>query len=346
MKVFYSEQQDRHAPAQFLLRGKLAPSPEGPVRAQTLMQALDTTDIVLVDPEQTDAQALRERLLRIHSDRYLNFLETIVEQWQQLPGASERVTPNVHPCGTASHYPSHPIGRAGWHLHDMACPLEPGSFDGIMASAASAQAAALAVLKGDASSYALCRPPGHHAGPERAGGFCFLNNTALAATVLRERFERVAIVDVDLHHGNGTQDIFWSRPDVWTGSVHVDPDEFYPFYWGAAAETGAGEGQGFNANYPLPLGADGNAFMSALDRLLKQMDEFDPGAIVIALGLDAHKDDPLAGMALETSDFKRIGQRLARLTRPVVLIQEGGYPTDSLAANLKEFLAGFQGSTD
>lgn len=343
MKCFYHEAQNDHAPRHFFLRGQPAPSPEQPVRAERLKAAIDATGAsLMLLPLLAEDALLHDRLARVHSQRYLSFLETVVERWRALPGASEVVAPNVHPCGHASYYPRHIVGQAGWHMHDMACPMEEGSYKGIIASATTAQVAAEAVLEGEAVSYALCRPPGHHAGPERGGGFCFLNNSALAATVLRERYERVAIVDVDLHHGNGTQDIFWNRNDVWTGSVHVDPADFYPFYWGAADEIGAGDGKGFNRNVPLPLGANGIEFLQALSRLLSALAEFKPQAIVIALGLDAHKDDPLAGMTLETEDFYRIGQRLAQVKGPKVIVQEGGYPTESLGDNLAAFLQGFR----
>ncbi|MBF8224020.1 histone deacetylase family protein [Halomonas sp. 328] len=341
MKLYYHPDQERHAPPTFLLRGAPAPSPEGPRRAELLSLGLAQAGLSLSAPAKADTPRLRERLGRIHSARYLDFLETIHARWQALPGAAELVAPNVHPCGGGHHYPRHPVGQAGWHLHDMACPIAAGSFHGILASAASAEAAAEAVLGGESAAYALCRPPGHHAGPERAGGFCFLNNSALAATVLRERFARVAIVDVDLHHGNGTQDIFYARGDVWTGSLHADPADFYPFFWGGADETGEGEGQGANLNLPLPLGSDGAVFLVALERLLAAMTEFRPQALVVALGLDAHKDDPLAGLSLETEDFRAIGARLAEIKLPTVLVQEGGYPTESLADNLHALMAGF-----
>lgn len=343
MRYFYSAQQDRHAPETFLLRGEPAPSPEGPVRAEALARAIGMTDGRLEAPDAQGTIRLRERLTRIHTPRYLSFLETIHARWQALPGAAERVAPNVHPTGGGRHYPEHPVGQAGWHMHDMACPIGADSFSGILASAASAEAAAEAVLGGDVAAYALCRPPGHHAGPERAGGFCFLNNSALAASVLRERYARVAIVDVDLHHGNGTQDIFYTRGDVWTGSVHADPSDFYPFFWGSAEERGEGEGWDCNRNIALPIGSDGTRFLMALDTLLHDMQAFAPEAIVVALGLDAHKDDPLAGLSLETADFTPIGARLAALDLPCVLVQEGGYPTVSLEHNLAAFLRGFSG---
>ncbi|SFH70085.1 histone deacetylase family protein [Modicisalibacter xianhensis] len=341
MQCFYSPAQDRHAPATFLLRGAPAPSPERPERAERLAEALGGLGLRLSSPASIDSPGLRQRLETIHTPRYLQFLETIHARWRAMPGAAELVAPNVHPAGGGHHYPEHPIGQAGWHLHDMACPIGADSFAGILASAASAEAAADAVKGGERAAYALCRPPGHHAGPERAGGFCFLNNAALAACILRERYARVAIVDVDLHHGNGTQDIFYARGDVWTGSLHADPSEFYPFFWGGADERGSGDGEGANLNIPLSIDSNGRGFIEALDRLLEGMAAFRPEALIVALGLDAHKDDPLAGLALDTEDFTPIGARLNALDLPTVLVQEGGYPTPSLGNNLAAFLRGF-----
>ncbi|WFM72870.1 histone deacetylase family protein [Halomonas sp. CKK8] len=341
MKLFYHPDQERHAPPTFLLRGRPVDSPEGPVRAELLTRGLASMGLSMTPPTEVDSGRLRDRLARIHAPRYLDFLETIHARWRELPDAAEIVAPNVHPCGGGHHYPRHPVGLVGWHMHDMACPMTADSFAGILASAASAEAAADAVLTGEPSAYALCRPPGHHAGPERAGGFCFLNNSALAATVLREHHERVAILDVDLHHGNGTQDIFYDRGDVWTGSLHADPADFYPFFWGGADEHGEGDGKGANVNLPLPLGSDGATFLATLDRLIERLAGFRPQALVVALGLDAHKDDPLAGLALETEDFTEIGRRLAAIDLPTVLVQEGGYPTAHLGDNLAAFLGGY-----
>ena len=340
MKIFHHPDQARHAPASFLLRGERAPSPEGPVRASMMLAALEEAGY-RVDQQVPDAGL--GPLLRVHSRRYLDFLETIHERWRALPGATDVVIPNVHPVGGGCQYPSHPVGQAGWHLHDMACPIGADSWPGIRASAWSAVAAARHVLAGADHAYALCRPPGHHAGPERAGGFCFINNTAVAAAELRTRFGRVAIADVDLHHGNGTQDAFYHRGDVWTGSLHAETDLFYPFFWGGAGETGSGAGAGCNLNIPLPLGSGGSVFLAALERLLEALHAFRPEAVVIALGLDAHKDDPLAGLTLESEDFVAVGARLRALRLPTVIVQEGGYPTAALGANLVRFLDGYCG---
>ncbi|HBP43014.1 MAG: histone deacetylase family protein [Vreelandella alkaliphila] len=349
MKCFYHPDQDYHAPPTFLLRGQPAPSPEGPVRAELLSKGLAAAGLSLTAPSETDSPMLRKRLEQIHTPRYLRFLETIYERWQALPNAAALVAPNVHPCGSASHYPSHPVGQAGWHLHDMACPLSETSFQGALASAATAVAATEEVMSGasladPSRAYALCRPPGHHAGPDNAGGFCLLNNAALAASVLREKFAKVAIIDVDLHHGNGTQDIFYSRRDVWTGSVHVDPSVFYPFFWGGVDEIGCEEGEGANVNLPLPLGSDGETYLNAVATLIEQLNRYQPEAVVVSLGLDVHKDDPLAGLSVETEAFVALGEQLSGLPYPTVVIQEGGYPTEQLSANLAAFMRGYQRS--
>ena len=198
------------------------------------------------------------------------------------------------------------------------------------------------VLAGDPVAYALCRPPGHHAFADMAGGFCFLNNSAIAAERLRSVHPRIAILDVDVHHGNGTQAIFYRRADVMTVSVHVDPRHYYPFFWGHAEERGEGEGEGFNVNVPLPLGTGDDDWLAALARTLPLLEAHAPGALVVALGLDAYKDDPLQGMNISTAGFARIAACIAELGLPTVLVQEGGYPQPQLGANLASFLGGFE----
>jgi acetoin utilization deacetylase AcuC-like enzyme len=175
-----------------------------------------------------------------------------------------------------------------------------------------------------------------------AGGFCYLNNAAIAAQSLRRRFERVAILDVDVHHGNGTQGIFYQRADVLTVSLHADPVRFYPFFWGHADERGSGLGLGYNLNIPLPRGSGDAPYLEALDAAIVRIRSFAPEALVVALGLDAHEDDPLAGLKVTSDGFARIGEAVARLAVPSVLLQEGGYLTPALGGNLVAFLGGFE----
>jgi acetoin utilization deacetylase AcuC-like enzyme len=278
----------------------------------------------------------------VHTADYLRFLETAHERWRVLPGAGPEVVPNIHPVRRGGGYPNSVVGQAGWHMADTACPLTAESWPAIRASANSAVHAAALVMAGAPAAYALCRPPGHHAYADMAGGFCYLNNTAIAAQQLRRSAARVAIVDVDLHHGNGTQGIFYARPDVLTVSVHAEPSGFYPFFWGYAEERGEGPGTGFNLNLPLALGSGDDEFLAALDRGLAAVRDFRPEALVVALGLDAFAGDPLAGLAVSTAGFGAIARRLAGLGLPSVLVQEGGYPTEELGRNLVAFLEGFE----
>lgn len=198
------------------------------------------------------------------------------------------------------------------------------------------------VMDGEDATYALCRPPGHHAYRDMAGGFCFLNNSAIAAAHLRQKHERVVILDVDVHHGNGTQGIFYARPDVYTISIHADPIAYYPFVWGYAHERGEGPGIGTNLNIPLAIGTGDDGYIQALDLARKAIEAFAPGALVIALGLDASEHDPLKGLAVTTPGFHRIGQAIAKMGLPTVFVQEGGYLSDILGANLTSVLAGFE----
>ncbi|MGB0609274.1 MAG: histone deacetylase family protein, partial [Paracoccaceae bacterium] len=188
------------------------------------------------------------------------------------------------------------------------------------------------------------RPPGHHAFADLAGGFCFLNNSAIAAERLRNRGFRPTILDVDVHHGNGTQGIFYSRHDVFTVSLHANPERFYPFFWGHYQEKGAGQGVGYNLNIPLERGTADEAYLQHLDLALKHIDDFGTDVIVVALGLDAFVDDPFKGLAISTQGFARIAKAIKALNRPTLLVQEGGYICDALADNLTSFLDVFAAS--
>ncbi|MDX1380097.1 MAG: histone deacetylase family protein, partial [Xanthomonadales bacterium] len=269
------------------------------------------------------------------------FLERAWERWSRIEGAAPSVTPNIHPDRREVGYPKSVVAQAGYHMSDASAPLADGSWYSILWSAWSAVHAARLLLDGEPAAYALCRPPGHHAFADMAGGFCYLNNAAIAAQLLRRQHPRVAILDVDLHHGNGTQAIFYRRGDVLTVSIHADPERFYPFFWGYANETGEQEGEDCNLNLPLPRGSGDDAFLAALDTAIHRVGAFDPGAVVVALGLDAFEGDPFGGLRVSTAGFGEIGRRVATLRRPTLLVQEGGYLCDDLGANLQQFLGGF-----
>jgi acetoin utilization deacetylase AcuC-like enzyme len=281
-------------------------------------------------------------LERVHSQEYLQFLEQSYGEWQTIEGAGPELMPSLRPVVTPTRAPRHILGRAGLHMMDFSCPITADTWKSARAAASTAITAADLALKGDRFVYALCRPPGHHAYADMCSGFCYLNNVALAAEHLRTVHEKVAILDIDAHHGNGTQAIFYERSDVLTVSLHANPLNFYPFYWGYPREKGANEGAGFNLNVPLAVGADDDAWLGALDEALGRITEFEPEALVVALGFDAHESDPLRGGAVTTDGFGEMARRIGSLGLPTVLVQEGGYATDSLSANLAAFLTAIE----
>jgi acetoin utilization deacetylase AcuC-like enzyme len=351
MQIVFSDAQLAHAPRRFLVRGDWQACPEKPERATLLLEALlqDPAGHDVIAPKWLTPATLSDAIAAVHDQRYLDFLRTAHQRWRELPGAADLVTPNIHPRSRRDGYPASIVGQAGFHMADTACPIGADTWDAAVASASSAIHAAQLVLDGRQAAYALCRPPGHHAYGDMAGGFCYLNNTAIAAQFLRQKAKRVAILDVDVHHGNGTQAIFYDRADVFTASIHADPASFYPFFWGYADETGNGDGLGYNHNMPLPLGSDDGVFLHALRATIDILRGFEPEVLVVALGLDAYIADPLAGLKVTTDGFHEIGRLIGAIKLPTVLVQEGGYPAPELGRNLLAVLAGFkvgQGTSD
>ncbi len=339
MKIVYSDKHAQHDPQTFFVRGTKQRSSEQPERATRLLSAATAAGHQIVAPKAYGTAPAAT----VHTPEYLDFLQIASREWAKLPGASDEVIPNVHPARQPATYPKGLPGRAGWHQADLACPIGARTWDAVLAAAESATTAADAVLAGERHIYVLCRPPGHHAFADMAGGFCFLNNTAIAAQRLRSKHQRVAIFDVDVHHGNGTQGIFYERDDVLTVSIHADPNFYYPYFWGHPQESGAGKGQGFNLNLPLPLGSPDAPWLEAGDKALARIREFQPMALVVALGLDASESDPLQGLKVTGPGFHAMGRKIASLGLPTVLVQEGGYLSDDLGHNLVQFLAGFEG---
>jgi len=339
MKTFYADEQKRHDPKAFLSSGASQPNPEKPERVERLLAGARAAGSTIVRPRAFGPGPIAA----IHTSEYLDFLEHIFARWQRIEGASAEVIPNIHPIARGGSYPASAAGQAGYHMADTACPISAETFDSACWSAWSAVEAADAVLSGEPVAYALCRPPGHHAFADVAGGFCFLNNSAIAAQRLRKDAARVAILDVDLHHGNGTQGVFYARADVLTVSIHADPARFYPFFWGHADERGEGAGLGANLNLPLPRRSGDDIFLEALEVGMRRIRSFAPDALVVALGLDAFEGDPFGGLSVTTPGFARIAERIAALKLPTVIVQEGGYLCDALGDNLTAFLTGYGG---
>lgn len=310
-----------------------------------MRQSLEACGLELVTPQDAGL----EPILKVHAAHYLDFLATAYDEFQKLPNAGPEVLPNVHPYGTASAgLAQRPaprtqgtLGRTGWYIGDMSCAMMADTFNAALRSADSAIAAARVVAAGEPAAYALCRPPGHHAYADRASGFCFLNNAAIAAEVLRERFDRVAILDFDTHHGDGTQAIFYRRDDVFFASTHTDPGNYYPHYFGYADERGAEAGEGFNLNLPLAQGSGDDVYADAVKRLADAVATFGAQALVISAGWDAHHDDPLSRLAVTTPAYETLGGILAGLALPSVIVQEGGYSLAAVAEAAPAFVTAF-----
>jgi acetoin utilization deacetylase AcuC-like enzyme len=345
MKIISSPAQKGHNPRQIMLRGRMVTPVERPERLDVLVQGLceGGHQNVLPDPHAIDP------IFRVHDRGYVEFLREAYAEWRKLPDASEDVLPNTHhyrsaamtdqPAGRPP--PNSITGRAGWYVSDLNCSIGEGTWEAVEASVQSAIHAAKAVIAGERSAFAACRPPGHHAYRDQAAGFCYINNSAVVADMLTAAFGRVAILDFDTHHGDGSQSIFYSRDDVFTGSIHTDPAGYYPFFIGYADERGAGIGEGCNMNVPLAPGSGDDDFVAACDALAKAAMDRGCRAVVVAAGWDAHKDDPLSLLRVSDDGYSRIGEILGAMRLPTVIVQEGGYSLEVIASAPKRFLAAF-----
>jgi acetoin utilization deacetylase AcuC-like enzyme len=342
VRAFYHPDQAAHDPRQYMRFGRVVAPKDVPARTDALLAALSALTITPEAPTR-DYAAAREA---VHTRGFLHFLETAWDRWPQLPEKGPEVWPNTFPYWSGrpedAARPDCPseglIAHAGWYLGDLSVPIGASTWLSVRQSCNTAITAADAVRNGERFVYALCRPSGHHTRADRASGFCYVNNTAAAAQWLRGKYERVAILDVDAHHGDGTQQIFYLRSDVLTISIHADPKNYYPFYTGYTDEIGVAEGKGFNLNLPLAHGSKADAMNAAVDRAAGRIRAFGADALVVALGFDAHARDPIGVLKLESDDFGGIGERVKAIGVPTVVIQEGGYAVDALTDCLRAFL--------
>lgn len=346
MKTFYNHLHAQHQGKVEMFRGALVPCFEVPARADHVLAELQRRPL---GPVLAPAQWDEALLAQVHSARYLHFLRTAWDQWVALDGANadKDILPSVWPTRTfrSDIEPDNFAAKVGLYSYDAGTPFTAGTWVAAREGAMCALSAAQAVLDGDGASFALSRPPGHHAGADFFGGYCFLNNAALAAQHLRNGgCRRVAVLDIDYHHGNGTQAIFYDRPDVFFASIHGDPRTEYPFYLGHADETGAGSGLGANLNLPLPRGSDFARWSEALETALTAIGQFGADALVVSLGMDTFAGDPISGFQLQSDDYLRVGARLARAGLATAFVFEGGYAVAEVGVNAVNVLQGFQSS--
>ena len=343
MITFYNHLHAQHQGKFEMFRGALVPCFEVPARADHVLAELHRRKLGTVqNPHAFDDSALAS----IHSPRYLNFLATAWDQWVALDPAhaDKDILPSVWPTRTfrTDVEPDNFAAKVGLYSFDAGTPFTSGTWVAARAGAHCALSAAQQVLNGDRASFALSRPPGHHAGADFFGGYCFLNNAALAAQHLRNAgVNKVAVLDVDYHHGNGRQAIFYDRPDVLYASLHGDPRTEFPFFLGHADERGEGPGLGCNLNLPLPRGTGYEVWAQALETALSAVSSFGADAMVVSLGLDTFEGDPISGFQLKSDDYLRIGERLLQVGLPTVFIFEGGYAVDAVGTNAANVLQAF-----
>lgn len=318
------------------------PSAECPERANNVLQAIREQNFgTLMEPKNFE----ESKFTRIHAPDYVQFLKDVWPAWQQSDEQGANARPDTFVgAGMRRADTECIVGKLGRYSFDATSPFVEGSWQAIRTSANIALTGADLLKGGERHAFALCRPPGHHATSDYCGGYCYLNNTALATqSLLDGGAKKIAVLDVDYHHGNGTQTIFYERNDVLTISLHADPSLEYPFFLGYADEPGEGAGHGFNINYPLPFGTNWEQYAVALADAMRELQRFEPDALVVPLGLDTFAGDPTTHFGIETEDFTRMGRQIALLGLQTLVVLEGGYSVEHIGNNTVSFLAGIEG---
>ena len=342
MKTVFSPGHAGHTGQTELSGGRIVPGFEIPSRAEIIHAHVLKAGLgPVLGPEEHALDTAHQ----VHDADYLAFLPVAWRRWIAA-GHSGPALPYVWPVrglrGDVA--PTDIEALLGFYAFDAAASFVEGTWDAVKSSHDTALTAASLIASGERAAFALCRPPGHHAGSRFAGGYCYINNAAVAAQWLRNNGAgRVTILDIDYHHGNGTQEIFYSRSDVQVINLHGDPHTEYPYFLGHADECGAGSGDGFNHNFPLPAGTGWDQWASALDEALKRLAGFRPDLLVVSLGVDTFEQDPISHFKLKSDHYPLIGARIAKLALPTLFIMEGGYAVDEIGINAVGVLTGFDG---
>lgn len=342
MLTIYSDDHRLHHGRCELIDGELKPCFEMPSRADHVLQRVKNRAIGEV---RAPADFGRGPLERVHTRAYLDFFASAWQRWAA-DGHTSDLLPYTWPARTLrATLPSTLHGQLGYYSFDAGAPITAGTWQAAYSAAQVALTAQKLIADGAHSAFALCRPPGHHAAADVMGGYCYLNNAAIAAQAfLDQGAKRVAILDVDYHHGNGTQSIFYARNDVLFTSIHGDPVFEFPFFLGHADETGEGAGKGYNLNLPLPAGSAWDVWGAALDTACERIAAYDADVVLVSLGVDTFKEDPISQFKLDSPDYLRMGQRIARLGKPTLFVMEGGYAVEEIGINAVNVLEGFEGA--
>lgn len=341
MKAVFNPDHHFHTPLHEFSHGSLVAAHEIPQRAEIVRDQFLSAGLgPLLEPRSFD----RSKLLAVHTPGLIDLLENGFKEWQEAHGHNPHIFPSSWPLHISSplKVPQSIDGRLSYYCADTVTPLTATTWRAVQGSAFTSLTAADLILGGETSAFAICRPPGHHAARNTYGGFCFLNNIAIAAEHFSSQgISKIAVLDIDYHHGNGTQDIFYHRKDVLTVSIHGDPAFDYPFFSGYSDEIGSEDGLGFNCNFPLPLGSDWAFYKQHLDIALKKIAQYRPEQMIIALGVDTFQGDPISHFRIQSDDYKRIGRDIASLKCPTLFVLEGGYAVEELGENVVNVLIGF-----
>ena len=342
MKTFYSPAHQAHAPMQEFEMGRMGPAVEVPERVERVRAEVEARRLgpILPPVEFSD-----DAILRVHDAKFVSFLTAAYSDWRaRYPKSTVDAIPSVWPARGLRISHADIESRLGAYAFDTATPITRGTWEAARTGTDVALSAAQSIRDGDRSAFALTRPPGHHASADVFGGYCYLNNVAIAAQWFVDQGLRPAILDVDYHHGNGTQAIFYGRGDVLFVSIHADPSFAYPHFLGFADEHGDGVGEGFNLNLPLPRGTGWPSYSEALSHALGRIRDFAPDVLMVSLGLDTFEDDPICRLRIRREDYLRMGQTLAQLATPTLFVFEGGYNLDALPEITVNVLEGFAGA--
>ena len=347
MRVVYSTEHLRHEPRHELEDGKALAIFEVPERAETIRRALEADGGFTFEiPTAYGSEPITD----VHDPAMLAYLEDAWREWREMGEAADEIFPDTFPLPALREgmgpgpEPRSPRGRIGRWCFDTATPMVEGTYGAARWAVDAALTAADRLLEGEDAVYALCRPPGHHAARAMFGGYCFFNNAAIAAEQLHRRTgEPVSILDVDYHHGNGTQQIFYTRGEVLYVSLHGDPDRAYPYFSGFADEIGDGAGEDANLNLPLPVACSNEEYLANLNRGLDSIAAFGGSTLVVSLGIDTYGRDPICDLALTTEAYHEAGKRIAALGRRTLVLQEGGYFVPHLGQNVRNWLLGLEG---
>ena len=340
MKTVYTKNHILRNSKTELFGGELVKPFERPERMEYILNEIKTRKLgQILDPVNFDMDII----YKIHDKKYVDFLNNAWNEWVALGFKGEAI-PTVYPSRSMNSdvVPTFIEGKLGYYCLANETSISEGTVEAAYESVKVALTAA-DMLDEEKSVFALCRPPGHHASKDQYGGYCFFNNVAIAAEKLKEKgAKRIFILDIDFHHGNGTQAIFYDRSDVFFVSLHGDPKDAFPHFLGHADEKGSGEGVGYNCNYPMPPGTPYDVWTKSLDDSISKIQNFSPDALIVSLGVDTYENDPISFFKLKSDDFFDVGRKIASINLPTLFVMEGGYAIKEIGVNTVNTLKGFE----